>query len=78
MGVVDYLGHDLWTPERRQEWTPFGTWIRWYYRGSGFARWRAGENLAYGPDGLSAREVMRRWLSSPGHRGERSASPRSA
>jgi Cysteine-rich secretory protein family len=48
MAGVSYFRHDLYTPTRRHVWTPFGSWIRWFYPGPGYLSWRAGENMAWG------------------------------
>jgi uncharacterized protein YkwD len=63
-----YFSHDLFTPDRSRRWTPFGTWIRWYWPGPGYSSWGAGENLAWGAPGLSASATVSRWMASPGHR----------
>ena len=68
MGGSGYFRHDLFTPRRSPRWTGFGRWIRWYYPGPGYRSWSAGENLAWGAPGISARKTVRRWLRSPGHR----------
>jgi uncharacterized protein YkwD len=68
IGKVGYFKHDLYTPKRSVDWTPFGTWIRWYWPGPGYRSWSAGENLAWGAPDLTARQTVRRWLASPGHR----------
>jgi uncharacterized protein YkwD len=48
--------------------TPFGTWIRRYWPGSGYRGWSAGENLYWeGPD-TNARRVVSAWMNSPPHR----------
>src|SRR5215218_7263986 len=31
MGESGYFRHELRTPKQSSFWTPFGTWIRWYY-----------------------------------------------
>jgi uncharacterized protein YkwD len=68
MGTADYFRHELFTPSRPVDWTAFGTWIRWFYPGPGYTSWSAGENLAWGAPDLTARQAVRRWLDSPGHR----------
>jgi uncharacterized protein YkwD len=68
MGSVGYFRHELYTPTRSVTWTPWGTWIRWYYPGPGFSSWSAGENLAWGAPDLSPRAAVNRWLGSSGHR----------
>jgi uncharacterized protein YkwD len=68
MASRSYFRHELFTPTRTAEWTPFGTWIRWYWPGPGYSSWGAGENLAWGAPELGAAAAVRRWLASPGHR----------
>jgi uncharacterized protein YkwD len=68
MAAAAYFRHELFTPRRDPDWTRFGTWIRWFYPGPGYTSWSAGENLAWGAPGLTARQAVRRWLASPGHR----------
>lgn len=66
MGRAGYFRHELYTAGG--DWTPFGTWIRWYYPGPGFSSWSAGENLAWGAPRLRPRRTVRMWMRSPGHR----------
>ncbi|HSK15647.1 MAG TPA: CAP domain-containing protein [Gaiellaceae bacterium] len=47
---------------------PFGTWIRTFWPGPDASVWGAGENVAWGAPGLSARQTVRSWMRSPGHR----------
>ena len=68
MAAASYFRHELYTPRRAGDWTPFGTWIRWYWPGPGYSSWSAGENLAWGAPGVTARQAVSRWLASPGHR----------
>lgn len=68
MGSASYFRHELFTPSRPADWTAFGTWISWFYPGPGYSFWGAGENLAWGAPGITARQTVRRWLASPGHR----------
>ena len=68
MGKVGYFKHELYTPKRSVNWTPFGTWIRWHWPGPGYASWSAGENLVWGAPDLTARGAVRRWMDSPPHR----------
>ena len=67
-GSKGYFDHDLYTPSRSTNWTPYSTWIRWYWPGPGYTSWAAGENLAWGAPDLSAREAATRWMNSPPHR----------
>jgi uncharacterized protein YkwD len=66
MGTTGYFKHELYTPTRSTTWTPFGTWIRWYY--GGYSWWTAGENLAWGSPSLTPRQTVRAWMRSDGHR----------
>jgi uncharacterized protein YkwD len=68
MAAAAYFRHELFTPRRDPRWTAYGRWIRWYYPGPGFRSWSAGENLAWGAPDIGARQTVRRWLRSPGHR----------
>ena len=68
MAAAAYFRHELFTPQRSPDWTGFGTWIRWFYPGPGYAAWGAGENLAWGAPTLSSRQAVRRWMASPTHR----------
>ena len=66
MGRKGYFKHELFTPARSTRWTPFGTWIRWYY--GGYSWWIAGENLAWGAPSITPRQTIRAWMRSDGHR----------
>ncbi len=68
MAVTSYFRHELYTPARSTDWTPFGTWIRWYWPGPGYGSWSAGENLAWGAPDVTAYDTVSRWMASPGHR----------
>jgi uncharacterized protein YkwD len=68
MGKTGYFRHELFTPWRSPRWNWFGRWIRWFYPGPGYSSWSAGENLAWGAPRLTARQTVRAWLKSPGHR----------
>jgi uncharacterized protein YkwD len=68
MGASSYFRHDLYTPQRDRAWTPFSTWIRWYWPGPGYRAWSAGENLAWGAPDISASRTVTNWMDSPGHR----------
>ena len=68
MGRASYFRHELFTPSRPDDWTPFGTWIRWFWPGPGYGSWSAGENLAWGAPEITARQTVSRWMRSPGHR----------
>src|SRR5215207_7975983 len=68
LGSKGYFKHELYTPSRKTTWTPYGTWIRWYWPGPGYTSWAAGENLAWGAPGLGVRKTVSLWMHSPGHR----------
>lgn len=68
MGASSYFRHELYTPQRDRAWTPFSTWIRWYWPGPGYRAWSAGENLAWGAPDISASRTVTNWMNSPGHR----------
>lgn len=68
MGNKGYFSHDLYTPLRAADWTPFSTWVRWYWPGPGYSSWSAGENLFCSTYTPTAAEVVRAWMASPGHR----------
>ncbi|MGH3029302.1 MAG: CAP domain-containing protein [Gaiellaceae bacterium] len=68
MGRTGYFRHELYTPWRSRRWNEFGRWIRWFYPGPGYRSWSAGENLAWGAPRITARQTVRAWLRSPGHR----------
>jgi uncharacterized protein YkwD len=68
MAVESYFRHELYTPARPTNWTPFGTWIRRFWPGPGYAWWTAGENLAWGAPRITASQTVSRWMASPPHR----------
>jgi uncharacterized protein YkwD len=68
MSARGYFKHELYTPSRSVNWTPYGTWIRWYWPGPGYTSWATGENLAWGAPDLSARQAVSRWMNSAPHR----------
>jgi uncharacterized protein YkwD len=68
LGSKGYFKHELYTPSRTTTWTPYGTWIRWYWPGPGYTSWAAGENLAWGAPDLSSRQAANRWMDSAPHR----------
>jgi uncharacterized protein YkwD len=68
MGASSYFRHELYTPHGARTWTPFSTWIRWYWPGPGYRSWSAGENLAWGAPDISAGRTVTNWMNSPGHR----------
>jgi uncharacterized protein YkwD len=48
--------------------SPFGRWIRTYYRPAGYRRWSVGENLVWAAGTLSPETAVQQWLASPVHR----------
>jgi uncharacterized protein YkwD len=68
MGRNGYSSHDLYTPSLEDNWTPIGTWLRWYWPGPGYSSWTMGENIAWGAPDLSKRDAMRFWMNSAPHR----------
>ena len=65
MAKVGYFRHEL---RYKHTWKTFGAWMRWYWPGSGYTSWSAGENLAWGAPGLGVRKTVSLWMHSPGHR----------
>jgi uncharacterized protein YkwD len=63
-----YAAHDLYTPSLEDNWTPLGTWLRWYWPGPGYTSWLMGENIAWGIPDLTRRQAMRFWMNSAPHR----------
>lgn len=45
----------------------YGTWIRWYWPGSGYGSWSAGENLFWAAPDATAYAVSRAWRKSSSH-----------
>jgi uncharacterized protein YkwD len=68
MGASSYFRHELYAPQQSRAWTPFATWIRWYWPGPGYRAWSAGENLAWGAPDISASRTVTNWMNSAGHR----------
>jgi uncharacterized protein YkwD len=48
--------------------TPFWQRVRRFYPSARFRQWSVGENLLWSSPDITAREVVRRWLRSGGHR----------
>jgi uncharacterized protein YkwD len=65
MAKVGYFRHDL---RHNGGWTPFSTWIRWFWPGPDYTSWSAGENLAWGAPALGVRKTVSLWMHSAGHR----------
>jgi uncharacterized protein YkwD len=65
MAWKGYFKHDF---KKNGNWYSFGTWIRWYWPGTGYKVWTAGENLAWGAPDLSPSKTVTMWMNSPGHR----------
>jgi uncharacterized protein YkwD len=63
-----YFRHELLTPARAVDWTPYGRWIHWYYPGPDYTIWSAGENLAWGAPDLTPRATVRAGMNSLPHR----------
>jgi uncharacterized protein YkwD len=57
-----YFGH------RSRDGTPFWRRIAQSYPFEGYRYWAVGENLAWSAEGLSGRQAVRLWLTSPEHR----------
>jgi uncharacterized protein YkwD len=68
MAAKGYASHDLYTPSLADNWTPLGTWLRWYWPGPGYTSWLMAENIAWGAPELTRRQAMRFWMNSPSHR----------
>ena len=62
MAVYGYFRHS-WSNG-----TAFGTWIQWFWPGPGYTSWSAGENLYWAAPDTTARQVVRAWMNSSGHR----------
>jgi uncharacterized protein YkwD len=56
-----YFSHN-WSSGAR-----YSRWIRWYWPGSGYGSWSAGENLYWAAPGTTASAVLRGWKNSSGH-----------
>jgi uncharacterized protein YkwD len=65
MASRGYFRHDM---RKNGSWVPFGTWIRSYWPGPGYTAWSAGENIAWASPDATAREFVRLWMASSGHR----------
>jgi uncharacterized protein YkwD len=61
MGRLGYFDHS--SADGMQFWQR----IRHFYPARGYSYWAAGENLVWASPGLSAREAMKLWISSPPH-----------
>ncbi len=48
--------------------SPFGSWIKRFYPVGRARTWRAGENLAWSVQDVTARQAVEMWLASPEHR----------
>jgi uncharacterized protein YkwD len=48
--------------------TPFWKRVRRFYPSEGYQAWSAGENLLWASEGIDARQAVRLWVGSPGHR----------
>jgi uncharacterized protein YkwD len=65
MAWKGYFRHEY---RKDGKWLAFGTWIRWYWPGSGYMAWTAGENLAWAAPDATPAQVVKWWMDSPGHR----------
>jgi uncharacterized protein YkwD len=68
MGAVGYFKSALHTPSSSVEWTPYGTWIDWYWPGAGYTSGAAGESRTWGARDLSARAAVKRWMNNARNR----------
>jgi uncharacterized protein YkwD len=57
-----FFGHES------EDGTPFWKRVRRFYPAARFRSWSVGENLLWSSPDITAREAVRRWLASPGHR----------
>jgi uncharacterized protein YkwD len=62
LAVAGYFSHD-WS-----DGSPFGSWIKHFYPVGNARTWRAGENLAWSVQDVTARQAVEMWLASPEHR----------
>jgi uncharacterized protein YkwD len=65
LALVGAFRHEF---RKNGTWVAFGSWIRWYWPGSGYVTWSAGENLAWGAPDLTPAQTITAWMNSPGHR----------
>ena len=65
MASRGYFRHELLSDGA---WKEFGRWISWYWPGTDFSSWSAGENLAWGTPDLGPRATLRMWMNSAPHR----------
>jgi uncharacterized protein YkwD len=62
LALAGYFSHD-WS-----DGSPFGSWIKRFYPVGKARTWRAGENLAWSVQDVTARQAVEMWLASPEHR----------
>jgi uncharacterized protein YkwD len=62
LALAGYFSHD-WS-----DGSPFGSWIKRFYPVGHARTWRAGENLAWSVQDVTARQAVEMWLASPEHR----------
>jgi uncharacterized protein YkwD len=62
LALAGFFSHD-WP-----DGTPFGHWIRRFYPVGSARTWRAGENLAWSVQDVTAQQAVELWLASPEHR----------
>jgi len=65
LALVGAFRHEF---RKNGSWVAFGSWIRWYWPGTGYVSWTAGENLAWGAPDLTPAQTVTAWMNSPGHR----------
>jgi uncharacterized protein YkwD len=62
LALAGFFSHD-WS-----DGAPFGRWIRRFYPMGSARAWRAGENLAWSAEDVTAQQAVELWLGSPEHR----------
>jgi uncharacterized protein YkwD len=62
LALAGYFSHD-WS-----DGSPFGSWIKRFYPVGNARTWRAGENLAWSVQDVTARQAVEMWVASPEHR----------
>jgi uncharacterized protein YkwD len=62
LALAGYFGH-AWS-----DGAPFGSWIKRFYPVGKARNWRAGENLAWSVQDITARQAVEMWVASPEHR----------
>lgn len=62
MGRYGYFAHES------RDGSAFGKRVQRFYSPRGYGRWSVGENLLWASPAIGARDALRRWMASPGHR----------